>query len=102
MPFNDYDPAVARELLKQEKFDDYMLVNVVGGKTWKIKDYYVGFFATVNNILDKQYKTGGFEQGRNGNFRALRDDAQNDTPVFGSKYWYGYGTTYYLNLYVRF
>lgn len=102
MPFNDYDPVVARELLKQEKFDDYMLVNVVGGKSWKIKDYYVGFFATINNVFDKQYKTGGFEQGRNGNYRALSADAQNDTPVFGSKYWYGYGTTYYLNLYVRF
>lgn len=102
MPFNDYDPELARELLKQEKFDDYMLVNVVGGKSWKIKDYYVGFFATINNIFDKQYKTGGFEQGRNGNFRSLSADAQNDIPVFGSKYWYGYGTTYYLNLYVRF
>ena len=102
VPFNDYDPAVARELLKQEKFDDYMLVNVVGGKSWKIKDYYVGFFATVNNVFDKKYKTGGFEQGRNANYRTLSEDAANDTRVFGPKYWYGYGTTYYLNLYVRF
>nr|WP_245529130.1 TonB-dependent receptor [Aequorivita sublithincola] len=102
IPFNDYDPAKARELLKQEKFDDYMLVNVVGGKSWKIKDYYFGFFATISNVLDKEYKTGGFEQGRNANFRTLSEDAANDTPVFGSKYWYGYGATYYLNVYVRF
>ncbi|SRX73202.1 TonB-dependent receptor [Aequorivita antarctica] len=102
VPFNDYDPAKARELLKQEKFDDYMLVNVVGGKSWKIKDYYFGFFATINNVLDKKYKTGGYEQGRNANYRTLSEDAKNETPVFGSKYWYGYGTTYYLNLYVRF
>jgi len=102
MPFNDYDPEVARTLLKQEKFDDYMLVNVVGGKSWKVKDYYLGFFATINNVLNQEYKTGGYEQGRNGNYRALTADAAHDTPVFAPKYWYGYGTTYYLNLYVRF
>ena len=39
VPFNDYDEDVARELLKQEQFDDFMLFNVVGGKTWKINDY---------------------------------------------------------------
>ncbi|WP_139854089.1 TonB-dependent receptor [Aequorivita sinensis] len=102
MPFNDYDPEKARQLLKQEKFDPYMLVNIVGGKSWRVKGKYVGFFAVVSNILNKQYKTGGFEQGRNSNFRTLSADTANDTPVFGSKYWYGYGTTYYINAYVRF
>ncbi len=102
MPFNDYDPEVARTLLKQEKFDDYMLLNVVGGKSWRVKDYYIGFFASINNVLDKEYKTGGFEQGRNANYRTLSTDASHDTRVFGPKYWYGYGATYYLNVYVRF
>lgn len=102
MPFNDYNPEVARALLKQEKFDDYTLINVVGGKSWRVKGYFFGFFATVNNILDKKYKTGGFEQGRNSNYRTLAEDSANDTRVFGSKYWYGYGTTYYVNFYVRF
>ncbi len=102
MPFNDYDPEVARELLKQEKFDDYMLVNVVGGKSWRVGDYYIGFFATISNVFDKEYKTGGFEQGRNANYRTLSSDVSNDTRVFGSKYWYGYGAAYYLNVYVRF
>ncbi len=102
VPFNDYDPEIARQLLKQEKFDDYMLVNVVGGKSWKIKDYYVGFFATINNIFDKEYKTGGFEQARSANYRQLVEDSNNPKPVFGPKYFYGNGTTYYLNLYVRF
>jgi hypothetical protein len=102
LPFNDYDPDLARELLKQEEFDDYMVVNAVGGKSWKIGDYFVGFFASINNILDKEYKTGGFEQGRNANFRELRDDNANPTRVFGPKYWYGRGTTYFLNVYFRF
>lgn len=102
IPFNDYDPETARTLLKQEKFDDYVLVNLVGGKSWKIKDYYFGFFASVSNIFDKEYKTGGFEQGRNANYRTLSKDASHDTRVFGPKYWYGYGANYYLNVYVRF
>ncbi len=102
LPFNDYDEDLARELLKQEKFDDYMSVNLIGGKSWKIDDYYIGFFASINNLLDKEYKTGGFEQGRNANFRELRDDASRDTRVFGPKYWYGRGTTYFVNVYFRF
>lgn len=102
LPFNDYDPVIARELLRQEKFDDYMVVNAVGGKSWKIGDYFVGFFASINNILDKEYKTGGFEQGRNANYRQLRDDVNNPKRVFGPKYWYGRGTTYFLNVYFRF
>ena len=100
--FNDYDPELARELLQQEKFDDYIVVNLIGGKSWKINDYYIGFFASVNNLLDKEYKTGGFEQGRNANYRQLRDDKALDTQVFSPKYWYGRGTTYFVNVYIRF
>ncbi|KJD31690.1 TonB-dependent receptor [Tamlana nanhaiensis] len=100
--FNDYDEIIARELLKQERFDDYMVVNLVGGKSWKIDKYYIGLFASINNLLDEVYKTGGFEQGRNANYRELRNDKSLETPVFGSKYWYGRGTTYFLNLNVSF
>ena len=102
LPFNDYDEAIATELLKQEEFDDYMVVNLIGGKSWRIGDYFVGFFASIGNILDKQYKTGGFEQGRNANFRELRDDNATPKRVFGPKYWYGRGTNYFVNVYFRF
>jgi hypothetical protein len=102
LPFNDYDPELARELLQQERFDDYMLVNLIGGKSWKIGDKFISVFATVNNLLNQEYRTGGFEQGRNANFRQLRDDKALDTPVFGNKYWYGRGTTYFLNVNLSF
>ncbi|MFD2822717.1 carboxypeptidase regulatory-like domain-containing protein [Lacinutrix iliipiscaria] len=100
--FNDYNEAEARELLKQEEFDSYMVVNLIGGKSWKIDNYYIGFFASVGNLFNETYKTGGFEQGRNANFRQLKEDKSLDTPVFGSKYWYGRGTNYFLNVYFRF
>jgi hypothetical protein len=102
LPFNNYNVATARELLKQEEFDSYMVVNLTGGKSWKIGDYYIGFFASVNNLLDEVYKTGGFEQGRNANYEEMLADSQNPIPVFGSKYWYGRGTTYFLNVNFRF
>ena len=102
LPFNDYDETIAKKLLKQEKFDDYMVVNLVGGKSWKIGDKYVGFFASVGNLLDKEYKTGGFEQGRNANYRELRDDVNNPKRRFGPKYWYGRGANYFVNVYLRF
>jgi len=103
LTFNDYDPEVARGLLKQEEFDDYFLVNIVGGKSWRINDYFVGFFATINNVLDEEYKTGGFEQSRNSNYRNLLEDKSRDNgEIFGSRYFFGNGTTYYLSVYVRF
>ena len=102
LPFNDYDVSIARDLLRQEKFDNYMVVNMIGGKSWKIDNYYVGFFASVNNILDKKYRTGGFEQGRNANYQQLLQDVNKPKRVFGPKYWYGRGTNYFLNLYFRF
>lgn len=86
------------ELLKQEKFDPIALLNISGGKSWRISGKYVGLFASVNNVLDTTYKTGGFEQARNANFRALNQDVSSGTPSFGSKYYYGYGRTYFLNL----
>jgi hypothetical protein len=96
--FNEYDAEIARELLAQEKIKKYMVVNLVGGKSFKIKKSYVSLFASVNNLLDVVYKTGGFEQGRNANYRQLLEDKSLDTQVFGPKYWYGRGTTYFLNL----
>jgi len=100
--FNDYDETLAKELLKQEEFGEYMVVNLVGGKSWKIDQYFVGFFASVGNLFNERYKTGGFEQGRNANYRQLKEDKALDTPVFGPKYWFGRGTNYFLNVYFRF
>lgn len=92
----------ARVLLKQEKFDPVTLVNLVGGKSWRINGKTLGFFASVNNVFDQTYKTGGFEQARNANFREVSDDFIGGTRSFGPKYFYGYGRTYFINLYVNF
>jgi hypothetical protein len=88
----------ALTLLKQEKFDPIVLLNISGGKSWRFSRKYIGLFASINNVLDLTYKTGGFEQARNANFRALNQDVSSGTPSFGPKYFYGYGRTYFVNL----
>jgi hypothetical protein len=98
LTFPGYDLESASQLLQQEKFDAYKVVNLVGGKSWKIDGYYISAFATVNNLLNTAYKSGGFEQGRNANYNELSADKALNKPVFGNKYWYGRGTTYFLNL----
>ncbi|MEP6930438.1 MAG: TonB-dependent receptor, partial [Flavobacterium sp.] len=86
------------ELLKQEKFSPVSLLNITGGKSWRFFGKYVGFFISINNVFDSAYKTGGFEQARNANFRALNQDVSSGTPSFGPKYFYGYGRTYFVNM----
>ncbi len=101
--FEDIDPNRAQQLLKQEKFDAFYLFNIIGGKSWKLdRRMYLGFFASVNNIFDTTYKTGGFEQARNTNYRELNNDMADGSPSFGPKYYYGYGRNYYVNVYLNF
>lgn len=101
--FENIDENQARTLLKQEKFDAFYLFNLVGGKSWKVgRKTYLGFFASINNLLNKTYKTGGFEQSRNTNYQELNNDMADGTPSFGPKYYYGYGRTYFMNLYINF
>ncbi len=102
LPFNDYDPEFARVLLQQEKIQPYNLINLVGGKSWRVKDYTLGFFGLINNVLNVSYKTGGFEDSRVGDYRSLLEESNRELRLFGNRYFTGYGTTFYVNIYVRF
>ncbi|MCR4032612.1 MULTISPECIES: carboxypeptidase-like regulatory domain-containing protein [Flavobacterium] len=97
-PFPEATSERGNELLKQEQFAPVTLLNINGGKSWRIHKRYIGLFASINNVMNTIYKTGGFEQARNANFRVLNQDVSSGTPSFGSKYYYGYGRTYFLNL----
>ncbi len=108
--YKDFDgsPAVGvtqediDRLLVQERLEDIFVMNIVGGKSWKIGHQYLGFFASVNNLLGEKFRTGGFEQSRKGNIINFKEDMELEKPLFGNKYWYGRGTSYYLNIYIRF
>ena len=101
LPFNAYDPEVAKTLLKQEVIAPYSIVNLFGGKSWRINNTYAGFFVSINNLTNTFYKTGGFEQARNANYLTLLEDKSRGKPLFGPKYWFGYGTTFFTSFYVR-
>ncbi len=101
-PFADATEANLKKVLKQEKLKDFTLVNISGGKSWRVNGNTIGFFASVNNIFDVEYKTGGFEQGRNANYGQVVEDMTGSVRAFGPKYFYGYGRTYFLNLYINF
>jgi hypothetical protein len=105
LPFYGATEEEGRRLLKQERFDPIRLVNLVGGKSWRISDKNrntIGFFASINNVFDVAYISGGFEQARNANFKEIQQDLQGPARAFGPKYFYGYGRTYFVNLYLNF
>jgi len=97
-----YDAELSASYLAQEKFNAFTLVNLVGGKTWRIQEKTLGLFANVNNVFDIQYKTGGFEQARNASYSELYKDHTGPTRSFGPKYFYGYGRTFMVNIYLNF
>lgn len=102
--YQGMDEAMVRELLRQEKFNDFMLVNLSGGKSWRInkrKRTTLGVFATINNLFDYRYKTGGFEQSRKASYPDLYAEVQSGARSFGPKYFYGYGRTYFVNVYIN-
>ncbi|RAV27600.1 TonB-dependent receptor [Sinomicrobium soli] len=97
-PFPDATPERVGAMLRQERLEPVYLLNLTGGKSWLIKGKYIGVFVSVNNVFDRVYPTGGYEQSRNGNFGQMEADRKSGNPSFGNKYWYGHGRTYFLNL----
>lgn len=103
-PFQDIDFDLARKLLKQEKFNSYAMINMSAGKYWQMKNVNLKLVASVQNLLDVNYKSGGYEQSRTANYAALVNDTKNGSAQrsFGPKYWYGFGRTYSINLALSF
>ena len=87
VPFPEFDSTIAAQLLEQERFPSYFLLNATGGKSWKVKHHYFGFFISLQNLLNTTYKTGGFEQGRNANYRTVLEDNVRELLLFAPKYW---------------
>ncbi len=101
-PFSDIREETLAALLRQTRLDDAYLLNFVCGKSWRIKKQYLSVFLSLNNLFDNIFRTGGFEQSRNGNYGQLLQDNLSGTPLFGNKYWYSFGRTYFLNLAINF
>lgn len=92
-----------RRLLEQKKLPSANFINVNAGKSWIFGKVYVLVTASVNNLFDNtKYITGGFEQTRNVKFPAFKEDSDRLLPLFGPKYFYTQGRSYFINAQLRF
>lgn len=92
-----------RDMWRQEKLADFALLNISVGKSWRLANRNtIGLNANINNVLNKKYKTGGFEQARNANYASELANNASGTNTFANKYFYGYGRNFFVNLYYNF
>ena len=95
------NPEMLNAIRGQEKFDAAYVMNTSIGKNWYInRAYTLGFSLSVDNLLNNQgIKTGGYEQ-----IRLLKNKEESTLTYepFDAKYFYMFGTNYYLNVYFRF
>jgi len=92
----DANSDLVKEILSQEKLPSGYVLNLSGGKSWKIDKYFVSLYANVSNVLDNtELKTGGYEQLR-------FDYANKDVNKYPSNYFYMYGRSYMLILTLSF
>ncbi len=90
------------KILDQNSLPEVYLFNLSCGKSWIWGKKYISLFLSISNLLDSEFKSGGFEQSRNGNYGQLYRDQLSGSPSFGPKYWLGNGRTYFLNFSVNF
>lgn len=103
MLYDGVTPDLIEQLTAQKKFDDQLMLNANAGKSFMIRKYRLGISISINNILNnRNYVTGGFEQGRLANFPDALEDSQRAIPYFGPKLWYDRGRNFFANLYIRF
>ena len=95
-------PQSTEKVLQQEKFPAYFVLNLTWNKSWRWKKRYINIFTSIQNVLDQHYKIGGFEQGRNANYTQLLNDQTQRLPLFGNKYWWGRGTSFFTTLSIQF
>ncbi|MEL0650817.1 carboxypeptidase regulatory-like domain-containing protein [Algibacter sp. TI.3.09] len=100
--FESFNTQDATALLKQEKLDNYLTINLFGGKYWEINNNHIGFKAGINNILGQKHELGGYETQGQIKYDALLEDSKREQPLYGNRYWKGYGATYFANIYYRF
>jgi len=93
----------AANIIAQEKLESVFTVDLFAGKSFLLSKYmkflphntFLYLNVGINNLLNNKVITGGFEQ--------LRFDFSYNSPgKFPSKYFYGFGTNFFVNASVKF
>ena len=89
------NPGLWHEIIDQEKLPSNYTLDFFGGKSWKFGRKYVYLTVGVSNILNnKDFITGGYEQYR-------FDYQGKNVNLFPPRYFYAYGTNYFISLSFR-
>jgi len=92
-----YDPLITT-ITEQQKANakPQFTLDASVSKSFKINKFYLGFNASVSNILNNQNMiTSGYEQSR-------FDYENKDISKFPAKYYYGYGRTFFFMVSLRY
>lgn len=91
----DTNPELWNSVLAQEKLPSNYTLDFFGGKSWKFGKNYIYLNVGVSNLLNNtDFITGGYEQFR-------FDYQTKDVSKFPPRYFYAYGTNYYISLSLR-
>lgn len=96
------DDDLVTKFRAQEQLNNFTLVNMSGGKSWKLKKHYLSVFWTVQNVLGVDYRTGGFTSSRPANYSEQLREYNREKPLFGTRYFVGNGRTFFTGLYYSF
>lgn len=87
----EYGNSLYHSIIDQEKLPSAFTVDLFFGKSWKINKNFVRLNIGVNNILNNQFISNGFEQLR-------YDFDEKNVQKFANKYNYAYGLNYFVNI----
>ncbi|MDA9128294.1 hypothetical protein N9J65_05470 [Flavobacteriaceae bacterium] len=103
---NELGPLILddlRSLWRQEKLPSVTLASIKMGVSWRLKESFVSIFASVQNLFDRSFVSGGFESSRKVYLADLSQDQQRPYgPLFGNKYFPGLARSYYLTCSLNF
>jgi len=100
---SDATQGLYNDVYGQEQYPRAFTFDAFFRKTYKTDKFYFSLLASVNNITNNIFRSGGFEQLR-WRYRTEFDEANNLqlTNLFPPRYYYAYGTTYFITLSVSY
>ncbi|NJB81603.1 TonB-dependent receptor [Wenyingzhuangia aestuarii] len=101
-PIQNIDENLVALFREQEQLKNFTLVNLSGGKSWRLNTGYLSVFWTVQNVLDISYTTGGFSSSRAANYSEQLTEYNREEPLFGNRYFVGNGRTFFTGIYYSF
>ena len=88
----DADSPLYHRVADQEREKGQFTLDLSVSKSWKVKSYLLGFNLSITNLLNnKNLVTTAWEQYR-------FDYINYNVDKFGNKYYYAFGTTFYLGI----